>query len=579
MKALHISTASALLIAAASQAHAQRSVFSIDWQSATIGVGASGGGGPIDPGDMLSPAAGLTQLGPLAIPAVALQSGPGGLGLMPCIATSGAPPCPTEVDAFSFGQDDVITPVGVRPGQLHFSVDTFGMGAGPIIPNVQSEAMFGDAAADVMLNTRMLPGGPLPPGPSLGHRGLMDGDGLYSGSGYTYPGLGLREPSVPGGGPFNPGDNLDALDTQPPGPSVPGFQYFSLDSPIVDPLTGIPGVGSANIHGFMGADVLKSGFTLVAPAIYAPAPALGLNAVPGLLDDLDALILTDNGDGIYQPSMVPYDWMGGATDMLLFSVRRGSGVIGMPDSIFGIPIEEGDILTAPLPGFMGGVSPFPGLFIAAENFGLATMRSGLTMGAPADDLSAMDSYSMLIKDCDGDGIEDVLAIAQSITPDVNMNGIPDPCELSFPCATLPNSTSFPTMMVGTPTAAPGAGLHLEASNGPPGQFGYFLVGTGLASPGLSVGSGNLCLATTFPNAIGRYNLPSTAMNSVGQFSAAGILVNLVGTSTVGTGFDVPNALPLPIGGTILPGSTYHFQLWHRDIPSTSNFSNTVTWTF
>ncbi|MEZ5975726.1 MAG: hypothetical protein R3E96_13060 [Planctomycetota bacterium] len=50
--------------------------------------------------------------------------------------------------------------------------------------------------------------------------------------------------------------------------------------------------------------------------------------------------------------------------MLLFSVRRGSWVIGQPDSIFGIPIEEGDILTTPLPTAMGGVSPFPGIFIA-----------------------------------------------------------------------------------------------------------------------------------------------------------------------------------------------------------------------
>ncbi|MFT5200133.1 MAG: hypothetical protein ACI87O_002807, partial [Planctomycetota bacterium] len=45
------------------------------------------------------------------------------------------------------------------------------------------------------------------------------------------------------------------------------------------------------------------------------------------------------------------------------------------------------------------------------------------------------------------------------------------------------------------------------------------------------------------------------------------------------GFDVPTATPIPIGGTINAGDTYHFQLWHRDIPTTSNFSNAITVTF
>ena len=41
--------------------------------------------------------------------------------------------------------------------------------------------------------------------------------------------------------------------------------------------------------------------------------------------------------------------------MLVFSVRRGSAVIGLPDSIFGLPIEE-DLLVPPIPV----ASPFPG---------------------------------------------------------------------------------------------------------------------------------------------------------------------------------------------------------------------------
>ena len=67
-------------------------------------------------------------------------------------------------------------------------------------------------------------------------------------------------------------------------------------------------------------------------------------------------------------------------------------------------------------------------------------------------------------------------------------------------------------------------------------------------------------------------------SSVGQFDAAGVFQNISGTSTVGTGFDVPQALPSPPGGVILPGDTLHFQLWYRDGPN-SNFSDAITVNF
>ena len=83
--------------------------------------------------------------------------------------------------------------------------------------------------------------------------------------------------------------------------------------------------------------------------------------IPGI-DDLDALVLHDAGhDG---------DYTAGA-DMLFFSVRRGSAIIGTPDSIWGAPIEEGDILVPP-----GTFGLAPGIFIPAEVLGLATVRSG-----------------------------------------------------------------------------------------------------------------------------------------------------------------------------------------------------------
>ncbi|MCA9001276.1 MAG: hypothetical protein KDB61_05095, partial [Planctomycetes bacterium] len=134
---------------------------------------------------------------------------------------------------------------------------------------------------------------------------------------------------------------------------------------------------------------------------------------------------------------------------------------------------------------------------------------------------------------------------------------------------------------GTMGSGVGSGLHLEATQGPPSQFGFFLIGTGLDAPGLPVGSGMLCLSVTAPNLMSRYTGPAANQISIGIFDGAGVMQNLSGTATSsgGTGFDVPTAIPIPIGGTITAGSTYHFQCWHRDVPSTSNFSNAITVTF
>ena len=93
---------------------------------------------------------------------------------------------------------------------------------------------------------------------------------------------------------------------------------------------------------------------------------------------------------------------------------------------------------------------------------------------------------------------------------------------------------------------------------------------------MPIGGGFLCLGAPF----GRYSgatahaLANPALNSVGRFDAAGVFVNLAGTSAVGTGFDLPLQLPAPPGGDLLPGTTWFFQCWFRDGTS-SNLSNTV----
>lgn len=125
--------------------------------------------------------------------------------------------------------------------------------------------------------------------------------------------------------------------------------------------------------------------------------------------------------------------------------------------------------------------------------------------------------------------------------------------------------------------AAGAGIRLVASGGPQlasTGFGYFLVSSS-TTQGLPIGDGVLCLGQ--PQ--GRYAPGgAAALNSLGKFDANGDFENLSGTSTSGYGFDVPTQLPSPPGGSIQPGSTWHFQLWYRDLNPgpTVNFSNGIT---
>ncbi|MDF1839454.1 MAG: hypothetical protein P1V35_16420 [Planctomycetota bacterium] len=145
------------------------------------------------------------------------------------------------------------------------------------------------------------------------------------------------------------------------------------------------------------------------------------------------------------------------------------------------------------------------------------------------------------------------------------------------CDAYVNSTGLPTLLTGDMTAPSGSGLHLEATQGPVDQFGYFLVSSGIADPGIDISEGRLCLAVN----LGRYNM-GPLHNSIGQFDPAGILQNLAGTSSVGSGFDVPDTVPILGTPLIMAGDTWHFQVWHRDIaagPTASNFSNGLSVTF
>ena len=74
----------------------------------------------------------------------------------------------------------------------------------------------------------------------------------------------------------------------------------------------------------------------------------------------------------------------------------------------------------------------------------------------------------------------------------------------------PNSTGLPTVLSGMMGSGVGSDLHLEANQGPPNQFGYFLMGTSLLDPGLPVGNGRLCVS----GQVGRFNLAGGTRNSL-----------------------------------------------------------------
>ncbi|MEM8711933.1 MAG: hypothetical protein AAGG01_13355, partial [Planctomycetota bacterium] len=487
----------------------------------------------------------------------------------------GGTPCIVEVDAISNGADRAFIPnFEIRPGDVMFSVDEFARGLNGPAPNVRTEAMANEAAADVFTNLDFMPPGPFSPSGSGQNIGVIDGDGLPSTSGYAYPGVGLREPIFPNPSPFETGDNKDAIEWSDA--TFFGL-YFSLDGSFTDPLEGLAHSGSAAANGFVGGDILKR--TAGAPALYAPAIALGLDLVGGPdTDDVDALILVDNGNDVYDPSFSLYDWVSGGTDMLLFSVRRGSAIIGQTDSLLGLPIEEGDIL---IPPGAGGGAFLPGIFIPAEALGLVTRRS--TSAPRGDDLNALESPNLAILDCNGNGIEDAIDIAVGTSIDANQNGVPDSCEAPVtigtpfcfcPLPASPCGNASPTTgclnSVGTGASITGSGstsvgldnLVLTTSGMVPGTFAITFMGPGMI-PSTPVGNGLLCIAGPL------YRFPSFA--------------TLGGTASIGGGLVSFSITNNPPPGQIISGSTWNFQTFYRDIggPCGSNFnlSNALSVTF
>ncbi len=399
--------------------------YSISTNGRTTGVADAANNQQITAGDILTPPGGVPRFpqgtGTFFRPAILVGGGvssqhgiisPGlSVGTHDsCIGTGPGELCFFELDALSYGEDAMASSL---PGllaaagpkaQWAFSVDEHARGdlaATTQAPNVLSESPAGDAAADIFMDLGLFAvppiGPPVGPGAAIG---LYDGDGLRSTSTlFAYPGLGLDEPVPPAPGLE---DNLDAFDLDGEGFPMVSFPiYFSLDSAFWDPKEGAFNSGTAAANGFVGGDVLVVPFMGAAPLLYASAATLGLDQTGADKDDLDALSLLENGIAGYQPSLTPYDWELGSTDMLFFSVRRNSAIVGAIDSILGLPIEESDVLVPPVMGGNGN----SGIFIAGENFGLRTFRTHFDpCGDDLDALDHIDTRVLLAQEyCYGDG--------------------------------------------------------------------------------------------------------------------------------------------------------------------------------
>lgn len=343
-------------------------------------------------------------------PAVICPAGPAGMGM----SFLSLPPS-VEIDAYSTGYD---WEGRGWPWVVLFSVDRTSVGFSLPRPmpaagwsDVAAEAVASDAAADLFVSGFFMRSLLLPDGTwrlligTLGWNYLgFDGDGIQAGAlPACYPspcGLGLVEPSPPGGGDDIDGtDNLfhtfDFLTTGLTSPSYPAPMF---------PPNGIPvlGTGSILTKGFFfSLDPASAAAYGVSPAdilctndggppwVWAPAASLGLD--PNR-DDIDALAIWVSGD----PSMSPalprpegspmvyrFPWA-----FVAFSVSRNSAIVGTQDVLWNIPIMPSDIL---VPGdFLG----FPGrvaILLPSGGLGLFPFLQR-PPGVATDNLDALQVY-------------------------------------------------------------------------------------------------------------------------------------------------------------------------------------------
>ena len=242
------------------------------------------------------------------------------------------PPAPfIDVDAFSYGRPDFEFDLVVG---LEFSVSSLSIGpvglAGTAVAAEAAGAGIGpgDHTADIYgASLTGVPGSNLL---------LWDGDGAPN------PGiaaaLGLGEPML---------DDVDGWDNN----FFQDLVFFSVDIASAPPAYGTPPFSAADVYlwGLVGPGPYDAPGAF---GVYAPAPALGLDAAGVNTDEVDALAVFDDGDFIFAS----------ATDVILFSLAPGSPALLSGGAYAGAAPEDVLIATGLGPG---------GVFVPGATIGLA----------------------------------------------------------------------------------------------------------------------------------------------------------------------------------------------------------------
>ncbi len=185
----------------------------------------------------------------------------------------------------------------------------------------------------------------------------------------------------------------------------------------------------------------------------------------------------------------------------------------------------------------------------------------------AQDAGAAYVLPVLTTDCNGNMLPDACDIVAGTSQDLNGNGVPDECEppigTTYCSPNNGNSTGLPAII--TAIGSLDVLLNDFALNGnqlPMGQFGYFLTSQTQGFVPFPGGSqGVLCLSGT----IGR---PAGPVFNSGADGVGSVQVDLT-------------LLPLTPPVAAMPGETWNFQAWYRDVnpAPTSNFTDAVAVTF
>lgn len=235
-----------------------------------------------------------------------------------------------------------------------------------------------------------------------------------------------------------------------------------------------------------------------------------------------------------------------------------TGFLPDPDGI-NASTMDGDALFTALtsPSLPAVIPPAPGIVVTTFLFRLlapAPLGSVVSMTPTLGTFGSTDVYSFA-------------SPGTSITGDISSEGrlFTCPYGASFCGAAIPNSTGQAGRIqaIGTPVVAQNS-FTLAVSQLPLNSFGFVLASR-LQDfrPSIAGSQGILCLGDPIGRGVGN------------------VIFN---TSTTGTATVLANLtqMPQPMGNVaVLPGETWNFQCWHRDINpvQTSNFTDAIEVTF